>query len=116
MQSSNPDNYLDRLLGEDPKTEISVGLTGRVTEYLNAKQDVLAQIYAFTGFKEMMEVMISAEIRQAVVSLTDVELFRVKQGKIIALKELLSLSKKAYNNINKTKTNATNQGEEQENN
>ncbi|MCJ7804934.1 hypothetical protein MUP35_04370 [Patescibacteria group bacterium] len=105
MSSNKTNKYLDKVLDDDPKTEVTIGLTGRVTEFLNAKQDVLAHIYAFAGFREIMEVMISAEIRQAVIHLTDIELFRVKQGKIIALKELLSLSKKAYDKIN-TKPNA----------
>jgi hypothetical protein len=97
----NPINeYLEELLDEDPITKVDVEIPQRIADYLGSKQDVLAQIYAFTGFREVMQTLINSLVLDAAVGLTDVELFRVKQGRIMALKQLLSLSKKAYDKIN----------------
>jgi hypothetical protein len=92
--------YVKEILDEDPITRSDLELPKGLVEYLSAKADVLAQIYAFTGFREMMEVMIAVIIRDSVSNFKDTEIFRIKQGRILALKELLSLSKKAYDKIN----------------
>jgi len=99
---------MKEVLDSDPYTKDDLTLPKGLLEYLSARQDVLAQIYAFTGFREIMEVMIAVIIREAVMDITDIELFRIKQGRILALKELLSLSKKAYNKINVVKEDASN--------
>jgi hypothetical protein len=98
--------YMREALDSDPLTRDDLQLPKGLLEYLSARQEVLAQIYAFTGFRELMEVMIAVIIREAVIDITDIELFRIKQGRILALKELLSLSKKAYDKINKPKEDA----------
>jgi hypothetical protein len=103
--------YMRKVLDEDPLTRDDLQLPKGLVDYLSARQDVLAQIYAFTGFREIMEVMIAVLIREGMIELTDIELHRVKQGRVIALKELLSLSKKAYDKIQKPKQNeSTNEG------
>lgn len=92
--------YLREVLDADPITRNDLELPKGLLEYLGARQDVLAQIYAFTGFREIMEVMIASLIREGMIDLVDIELHRVKQGRVLALKELLSLSKRAYDKIN----------------
>jgi hypothetical protein len=100
------EKYIREILDEDPITKNDLKLPKGLLEFLSARQDVLAQIYAFTGFRELMEVMIAVIIRESCIDITDIELFRIKQGRVLALKELLSLSKRAHDKINKPKENA----------
>ena len=108
------------VLDLDPITVLGQADIKTVKDYLTVHKDTLAQMYAVEGFKTVMEVLIASAMRDAIGNFDDIEILRVKQGRIVALKEMLSRSRKAFEDNKNRQTleqkYAVKEGQEQEGN
>lgn len=89
---------VEESLDQEPKT---TGQKAKIN-VLEAYHECLAQAYTVDGWVVYMENLINALVRDAVVNFDNLEQLRFKQGKIYALKELLSKSRKAFELSHKT--------------
>lgn len=92
METDKITELMEEILNEEPMT-----IYKEPTNEINSAQNqALAECYAKEGFRKYMENAINLMIKNAAIRKGTDYIDGIRRGKIIALKQLLSVSGKAY--------------------
>lgn len=88
---------LEAILGEEPLVEFKEPMTELSHEQFYA----LAKMYSEKGFRMYLENAINSSMRAAATKSDDITSLIYNKSRIILLKELLNITKRAYEDFNK---------------
>lgn len=91
---------LNKVLSELSDIEPLVEFSEPMNEISHEMNYALAQMFASKGFRNYLEMAINSQIKSLLKTETTNDIFFIK-GRILTLKELLIISKRAFENVSK---------------
>lgn len=106
MTSEEKIQGLNKLLMEMLKMEPLIEFKEPLTEIGHEQFNGLAQMYANRGFRSYLETAVNKAIKNSAINSDDLISMAYNKSRVILLKELLVISKKAFEDVSKLNKNA----------